>query len=253
MSSLPLHPLLAWAVVPVYLWAGLGLASIPIIIHLLNRRRFRIVRWAAMEYLLQALRKNRRRLRFEQLLLLFVRCSLLVVLGLALAQPKGCTDNTTVAALGGRRPALHVFVIDNSYSMGYEADRPKAKTHLDQARLLARQQLDTLTDGTDQVAVVLASRLNSTQDASERVVLRPTDKLAAAQSAIERIEQSYRGTDLLGACSRPPASRATSRASTSSSTSSPTARAARSPRTAPMRSSRPARNWPICIRPATFA
>ena len=31
---------------------GFGAVSIPIIIHLLNRRRFRVVRWAAMEFLL---------------------------------------------------------------------------------------------------------------------------------------------------------------------------------------------------------
>ena len=36
---------------PALLW-GLGFASIPIIIHLLQRRRQRIVRWGAMEFLL---------------------------------------------------------------------------------------------------------------------------------------------------------------------------------------------------------
>ena len=37
------------------LWA-LPLAAVPIIIHLLNRRRFNKIPWAAMEYLLRALR-----------------------------------------------------------------------------------------------------------------------------------------------------------------------------------------------------
>ena len=40
---------------------GLCSASIPIIIHMLNRRRFKTVEWAAMEFLLRAMRKNRRR------------------------------------------------------------------------------------------------------------------------------------------------------------------------------------------------
>ncbi len=50
-----------------------GLVSIPIIIHLLNRRRFKVVQWAAMDYLLKAMRRNRKRLKFEQWLLLATR------------------------------------------------------------------------------------------------------------------------------------------------------------------------------------
>src|SRR3954463_3349870 len=56
-----------------------GAVSIPIIIHLLNRRRFRIVEWAAMRFLLTAQRKNARRMRLEQLLLLIVRCLIVLL------------------------------------------------------------------------------------------------------------------------------------------------------------------------------
>src|SRR5262245_23734990 len=130
-------------ITPAFFIAGALLASIPIIIHILNRRRYRIIDWAAMEFLLQALRKNRRRLRFEQWLLLAVRCCVLLFLGLALARPLGCQDST-LANLAARRAGLHVIVIDNSYSMAYEADRPEAKTHLDQAKLLANRMIDRL-------------------------------------------------------------------------------------------------------------
>src|SRR3954469_15019838 len=114
-------------VTPAFALAGVALASIPIIIHILNRRRFKTINWAAMTFLLQAMRKNRRRLRFEQWLLLAVRCCVLALLGLALSRPMGC-DQSTLATVAGRRSGLHVFVIDNSYSMAYEADRPDAKT-----------------------------------------------------------------------------------------------------------------------------
>ena len=57
-----------------------GAASLPIIIHLLNRKRFRVVTWAAMRFLLAAQRKNTRRMRLEQLILLAVR-TLLVTAG----------------------------------------------------------------------------------------------------------------------------------------------------------------------------
>ena len=38
--------------------AGLLLASVPIIIHLLNRRRFKLVEWAPMKYLKLTLQTN---------------------------------------------------------------------------------------------------------------------------------------------------------------------------------------------------
>src|SRR3954452_16503983 len=56
-----------------------GAVSIPVIIHLLNRRRFRIVEWAAMRFLLTAQKKNARRMRLEQLLLLAARCLIVLL------------------------------------------------------------------------------------------------------------------------------------------------------------------------------
>src|SRR6476646_9860347 len=106
MTLLP-HILAAWFVSPGFAFAGAALASIPIIIHILNRRRFKTVRWAAMEYLLQAMRKNRRRLKFEQWLLLAIRCLLIFLMGLALARPLGC-ENGALAQFG-RRTAMNVF------------------------------------------------------------------------------------------------------------------------------------------------
>jgi len=43
---------------PAFAAAGAALIAIPIIIHLLNRRRFKTVTWAAMEFLLRAMRKK---------------------------------------------------------------------------------------------------------------------------------------------------------------------------------------------------
>src|SRR3954465_2672159 len=148
LNDMPHAALAAAFISPWFFWAGVVAVSIPIAIHLLNRRRFKTVHWAAMEYLLQAMRKNRRRLKFEQWLLLACRCLLIFLMGLALARPLGC-DNPTIAALGGRRTALHVFVIDNSYSMGYEVNRPDARTHLDHAKVLARRLLDKLSAGNE--------------------------------------------------------------------------------------------------------
>ncbi len=53
--------------------AGLACAAGPIVIHLLNRRRYRRVEWAAMDFLAEALQQQRRRLNLRDLLLLFLR------------------------------------------------------------------------------------------------------------------------------------------------------------------------------------
>ena len=49
--------------------AGALAAAGPIIIHLLNRRRFRVVEWAAMDFLREALERNRRVMHFRDILL----------------------------------------------------------------------------------------------------------------------------------------------------------------------------------------
>ena len=66
---------------------GLAAASVPILIHLLNRRKFREVPWAAMRFLLAAIRKNQRRIRIEQWLLLAVRTLIILLVVAAMAKP----------------------------------------------------------------------------------------------------------------------------------------------------------------------
>ena len=82
-------------------------SAIPIIIHLLNRRRFKVVQWAAMDYLLKAMRRNRKRMKFEQWLLLATRCTLILLFFLGFAwvallalMPAGCAKRT-LGAIGG--------------------------------------------------------------------------------------------------------------------------------------------------------
>jgi hypothetical protein len=65
---------------------GVALLAVPLIIHLINRLRFRRVRFAAMEFLLQSQERNRRRLLMEQWLLLLVRTVIVAALLLLLAR-----------------------------------------------------------------------------------------------------------------------------------------------------------------------
>ena len=79
--------LTSWLSNPLMLGLG-GLAiGVPILIHLLNKRRFKIVEWAAMDFLFQADKKNRRRVKLENFILLMLRCLAMLLLGLLLARP----------------------------------------------------------------------------------------------------------------------------------------------------------------------
>src|SRR5262245_43634732 len=77
----------------VTLGVAAGAASIPIIIHLLNRKRFRVVDWAAMKFLLAAQKQNTRRMRLEQFLLLAVRTLLVLLVIGAMASVTGWAED----------------------------------------------------------------------------------------------------------------------------------------------------------------
>jgi len=103
------------AVNSMLLWGSLLVAS-PIIIHLLSKRRFRTVDWAAMEFLLEAQRRNRRRIRLEHLLLLLLRCLAVILLSLLVARvflrPSGLAARVVEAARFER-----IVLLDDSPSM----------------------------------------------------------------------------------------------------------------------------------------
>ena len=64
--------------------AGIAAAAGPVIIHLLNRRRHRTVNWAAMDFLREAMQRNRKTLQLRDVLLLLLRVSCVLLFGLAL-------------------------------------------------------------------------------------------------------------------------------------------------------------------------
>lgn len=66
---------------------GLVLVALPVVLHLLNRGRTQTVEWGAMDFLMQSIALRNRRIRFEEAMLLVLRCLLLALLALAMAQP----------------------------------------------------------------------------------------------------------------------------------------------------------------------
>lgn len=133
-------------------WMLLGLAVIviPPIIHLLNRRRYDIVDWGAMQFL-QISEITRRRLMLEELLLMLLRMGLLGVLVFALAGP--FLDSSVPTVLG--KPSRDVvIIIDGSASMS-ATDEKEPKSPHDKAREWALAFLDDLSPG-DSVSLLLA-------------------------------------------------------------------------------------------------
>ncbi len=144
---------------------GFGaLIAIPILIWLFNRYRYKKVEWAAMEFILRALKKNRRRLQLENLLLLLLRILAILLFVFAIARPRAPTNPAQVAdEETGRVRRNVVIVLDNSWSMGY---RLGAETVFNRGVLASREILRSLKAG-DRVALVEAS------DGAQAITSRP--------------------------------------------------------------------------------
>ena len=99
---------------PAFVAGGACLIASPILIHLINRMRYRRVRFAAMEFLLQSQQRNQRRLLIEQLLLLLLR--ILIVMGLVLLISRLILDPAQMSIFRGAQ-SHHVVLIDDSLSM----------------------------------------------------------------------------------------------------------------------------------------
>jgi hypothetical protein len=142
---------------PAYMVAGGALVSAPILIHLINRMRFKRIRWAAMEFLLKSQKRNRRRLIIEQLILLLLRILLVLLAAFLVAR--------YVYAGYGEKGTLHVVVIDDTPSMG---DRHRNSQGIDQTAFdVGREQLAALVhqalqaNSSQQMVVYLLSDLDT--------------------------------------------------------------------------------------------
>ncbi|MEZ6123293.1 MAG: VWA domain-containing protein [Planctomycetaceae bacterium] len=93
-------------------WPGALAFCIPLILHILNRSKFKRIEWGAMHLLEAVVKVNHKRFRLEQLLLLLVRCAIPALLAFALAQPV-----LTGVSADGDAPVSLVILLDNSYSM----------------------------------------------------------------------------------------------------------------------------------------
>jgi hypothetical protein len=92
---------------------GLFAAAIPVIIHLLNRRRHRTIQWAAMQFLLKATRESRGKKRLKHLIILACRTLAIATLVFAVARPL----ISGLLGWGGGNVDSIILVLDRSASM----------------------------------------------------------------------------------------------------------------------------------------
>jgi hypothetical protein len=126
---------------------GLATVAIPPIIHLLNRRRYLVVDWGAMQFL-RISDARRRRLLIEELLLMLLRMGLIAVMVLALALPYAVSPLFEELGLRQNRDVALVF--------GGSAGMAAHGSH-DAAKRWALRLLDTLAPG-DGVVVLQAKK-----------------------------------------------------------------------------------------------
>lgn len=183
-----------WMLNPYLFLGGAALLAAPIIIHLLNKRKFRTVDWAAIEFLLEADKKNRRRIRLENWLLLLLRCMAVLLVALFLARPF-----RPQSFAGGALQSVRferIVVLDDSLSMQAVKD---GRSAFDVGKQAIADLINSLrsVDADESLSVVLMSK-------PERPVMRgvqlnnnTVEDLVRDIQALEQSDAPVRMDDVL--------------------------------------------------------
>jgi Mg-chelatase subunit ChlD/catechol 2,3-dioxygenase-like lactoylglutathione lyase family enzyme len=166
---------------PLFLF-GLLAAAVPILIHLLTRKRPREVPFPSVEFLREVNQSEIRRLKLKQWLLLLLRVLAVATLALAMSRPalKG-----TAGSLAGRAGSTVVVLLDRSASMSAYGTRG---TVFSEARRLAEDLLATL--GPDDEILLVP------YDAGPAPLTpRPTSDAGRVRAALQAMEPGERVGD----------------------------------------------------------
>ncbi len=176
---------------PLFAVAGAVGASIPLILHLLNRERARQLVFGTIRFIQMSHQTNVRRHKLKRLLLLLMRILMLALLGFAFARPFFAQNFVIAQKTGGKRNA--VIILDTSYSMRYE----KVFEDVKKEGLKILDGLDTadaacliLSSDSARVVAPLGSEFGHIRTAlsNAEVTYKPTDYLDALQTANEILE-----------------------------------------------------------------
>ncbi|GIW82420.1 MAG: hypothetical protein KatS3mg105_4227 [Gemmatales bacterium] len=160
---------------------GLIAVAIPPLIHLLNRRRYEVVDWGAMQFL-QISETTRKRLLIEEILLMLLRMGLIALLVFALAAP--FLVGPWLGNVLSRPNRDVVLIFDGSYSMGYSGNQ---KTPHERAKEWAMGYVAQLAAG-DSVTVMQAKQ-------QPVVVQEATHDLEKVREKIRGLPEPRGGSD----------------------------------------------------------
>ncbi|MDB2686964.1 BatA domain-containing protein [Mariniblastus sp.] len=188
--------MLSWFLNP---WMLLGAAAIasPILIHLLNKRRFKIVEWAAMDFLFQADKKNRRRVQLENFILLALRCLAMLLVALMLARPFLPSSLTNV--IQQSQKIERVLLVDDSLSQTVPRGNSTAfdETKIAVKEMIARYAESNKTE--DWLTLMIASDPENPIFANEPLTMAT---LATLGESIDQLDCVDRGVDYSAALDR---------------------------------------------------
>jgi len=165
------------------IFAFAAFAAIPILIHLLNRRRVKKVYFSSLEYLKSLQKTRMRRLKIKQLLLLLIR--ILAVLFIVAAFARPALRGGYTAGLGAAAKTSAVIMLDNSLSMSAET---REGSLFEQGQIFASSLLDAFSEGDE----ILFATFNHDLEASEDGF---TLDLDALENSVIESRLSYASTD----------------------------------------------------------
>jgi hypothetical protein len=161
---------------PAILWA-LALVALPLLIHLINQRRFQSVEWAAMMFLRSARALSRGYTRLRRWLIMLLRMAAVAAAVVAVSRP---LSQGWLAAAGGDRGGTAIVLVDRSPSM-VQASGPGGESKLDTARRQVAAALESL--GARRTILIDSVSCRPVELDSPRAILRATEAEPAAAGA----------------------------------------------------------------------
>jgi hypothetical protein len=133
--------------------AGIAGAMLPLVLHLLNRARYRRVRWGAMMFLEpEGDSRHYTSTRLKELSLLLLRMAMVALLAVALARPVVGGSATGSSGTATEEYSATVILLDRSGSMGLDDNgRPR----IDPARKSVITALSALRRGDEAALIVM--------------------------------------------------------------------------------------------------
>lgn len=161
--------------------SGLAAAGVPVLIHLLNKFRVNHTDWGAMRFLHDAVHKNQRKVKLDELILLVMRCMLIALAVFAFARPalKGL-------GVGEGEPVAAVVLLDHSASMAQSAG---AMTRFEQSKAGIRAWLDK-QNSQSLVGLYLAG------ERTVPLIAKPENDFALFRRSLDGAQVSDDGGDL---------------------------------------------------------